>query len=82
MFTVKQLSRMTGVTAAMCSIMSDPGFDVLAALQSHKAELSARQSQLEHLIRTVDKTVLHLKGQQTMQATQLFDGLRQQHDPS
>jgi len=128
MYTVKQLSRMTGVTtrtlryydeigllkptrigdngyryyddktalrlqqvlfyramdvplAAICSIMSDPGFDVLAALQSHKAELNARQSHLEQLISTVDKTILHLKGQQTMKTAQLFDGLREQHNP-
>lgn len=124
MFTVKQLSDMTGVTgrtlryydgigllkpsrigengyryyneadllrlqqvlfyremdvplAAICDIMSQPGFDVLSALQSHKEALSGRLRELQGLISTVDKTILHLKGKQTMKPVQLFDGLRE-----
>lgn len=124
MFTVKQLSDMTGVTgrtlryydsigllkpsrigengyryyneadllrlqqvlfyremdmplAAICDMMSQPGFDVLAALQSHKQALAGRLQELQGLISTVDKTILHLKGKQTMKAVNLFDGLRE-----
>ncbi|MCE3261227.1 MAG: Transcriptional regulator MerR family [Pseudoduganella sp.] len=124
MFTVKQLSDMTGVTgrtlryydsigllkpsrlgdngyryyneeallrlqqilfyremdvplAAICDIMSQPGFDVLAALQSHKRALATRLAQLQGLISTVDRTILHLKGKHSMKPVQLFDGLRE-----
>lgn len=63
--------------AAICDIMSQPGFDVLAALQSHKQALAGRLQELQGLISTVDKTILHLKGNQTMKAVQLFDGLRE-----
>ena len=62
---------------AICDIMSQPGFDVLAALQSHKQALASRLQELQGLISTVDKTILHLKGNQTMKAVQLFDGLRE-----
>lgn len=127
MFTVKQLSDMTGVTgrtlryydsigllkpssigdngyryyneaallrlqqiliyremdvplAAICDIMAQPDFDVLAALQSHKQALAARQQELQGLISTVDKTILHLKGRHSMKPVQLFDGLRDRQD--
>jgi DNA-binding transcriptional MerR regulator len=127
MFTVKQLSGMTGVTgrtlryydsigllkpsriggngyryyneadllrlqqilfyremdvplAAICDIMSQPGFDVLAALQSHKQALAGRLQELQGLIATVDKTINHLKGNATMKPVQLFDGLRERRD--
>ncbi|KQZ27519.1 MerR family transcriptional regulator [Duganella sp. Root1480D1] len=63
--------------AAIFDIMSQPGFDVLAALQSHKHALAGRLQELQGLISTVDRTILHLKGNQTMKAVQLFDGLRE-----
>lgn len=63
--------------AAICDIMSQPGFDVLAALHSHKQALAGRLQELQGLISTVDKTILHLKGNRTMKPVQLFDGLRE-----
>ncbi|WP_426321070.1 MerR family transcriptional regulator [Pseudoduganella sp. R-43] len=66
--------------AAICDIMSQPGFDVLAALQSHKQALAGRLQELQGLISTVDKTILHLKGKHSMKPVQLFDGLRDKHD--
>ena len=66
--------------AAICDIMSQPGFDVLAALQSHKQALASRLQELQGLISTVDKTILHLKGKHSMKPVQLFDGLRDKHD--
>jgi DNA-binding transcriptional MerR regulator len=63
--------------AAICDIMSQPGFDVLAALQSHKHALAGRLQTLQGLIFTVDQTILHLKGKHSMKPVQLFDGLRE-----
>ncbi len=53
-------------------IVDRPGFDPLAALESHKLELARRRARLEHLITTVDDTILHLKGKKEMSDKQLF----------
>jgi DNA-binding transcriptional MerR regulator len=53
-------------------IVTRPGFDPLAALEGHKLELARRRARLEHLITTVDDTLLHLKGKKEMSDKQLF----------
>ena len=53
-------------------IVNQPGFDPLAALEGHKFELARRRARLEHLISTVDDTILHLKGKKEMSDKQLF----------
>ena len=53
-------------------ILTQPGFDPLAALEGHKLELARRRARLEHLIATVDDTILHLKGKKEMSDKQLF----------
>ncbi|MDD5370774.1 MAG: MerR family transcriptional regulator [Anaerolineaceae bacterium] len=55
-------------------IMGRHDFDVLTALENHKNELLKRIAHLERLITTVDQTISHLKGNQTMSKTQLFQG--------
>ena len=55
-------------------IMERPGFDVLSALESHRAELLRRIRQLERLVATVDHTILHLEGKFEMSKHQLFEG--------
>jgi DNA-binding transcriptional MerR regulator len=55
-------------------IMGRHDFDVLLALESHKDELRKRVAQMERLISTVDQTISHLKGNQTMSKKQLFEG--------
>jgi DNA-binding transcriptional MerR regulator len=59
-------------------ILNHPDFDVLAALESHKAHVGKRISQLEHLLITVDNTILHLKGIKTMSQKQLFSGFSEE----
>jgi MerR family transcriptional regulator, thiopeptide resistance regulator len=59
-------------------IMGRRDFDVLAALESHKLDLQKRISRLEHLIETVDKTILHLKGENTMSPKGLFEGFSEE----
>lgn len=62
--------------AEIQAIMGRADFDVLAALESHRKVLAMRMQELQALVATVDDTILHLKGQRTMQAHQLFGGLK------
>jgi DNA-binding transcriptional MerR regulator len=48
-------------------------FEILSALENHKAELGKRVARLERLIGTVDNTILHLKGIKEMSKNQLFE---------
>lgn len=54
-------------------IMGRCDFDVLTALESHKDELRQRIKRLERMIITVDHTMDHLKGIQSMSPKQLFE---------
>jgi DNA-binding transcriptional MerR regulator len=54
-------------------IISRADFEVLSALESHKARLNQRVRYLENLITTVDDTLYHLKGKKEMSQKQLFD---------
>jgi DNA-binding transcriptional MerR regulator len=56
------------------TLMGRRDFDVLSALESHKSELHKRAARMERLIATVDLTILHLKGKQTMSQKQYFEG--------
>lgn len=49
-------------------------FDVEAALRGHRDALRNRVGRLEQLIATVDKTIMHLRGQRAMSAKELFEG--------
>ncbi len=55
-------------------IMGRRDFDVLVALQGHRAALSRQVNRLNRLIETVDKTILHLKGQNAMNDKDFFRG--------
>jgi len=59
-------------------IMGRRDFDVLSALENHKLELQKRINRLEHLIETVDKTILHMKGENTMSPKGLFEGFSEE----
>lgn len=49
-------------------------FDVLNALEKHRAELGKRIDHMQRLITTVDRTIDHLKGKTEMSKVQLFEG--------
>jgi DNA-binding transcriptional MerR regulator len=53
-------------------------FDILNALESHKKELQKRITRMEHLITTVDNTILHLKGKKGMSKKQFFEGFSEE----
>lgn len=59
-------------------LLDSPAFDMLTALQAHRERLAARARQYQRLIRTVDETILHLKGQNPMQNEQLFSGFSEE----
>jgi DNA-binding transcriptional MerR regulator len=59
-------------------IMDQPDFDLLTALQSHRRALGQKAERLDRLIRTVDKTILHLKGQTDMSNQELFAGFSEE----
>lgn len=63
-FTLKQIQKVVG--------KSD--FDQLAALHSHKKALSKEWKKIGLLLKTIDKTINHLKGKKKMKDKEIFDG--------
>jgi DNA-binding transcriptional MerR regulator len=55
-------------------IIDRPEFDVLDALRAQRAALQERVKRLNRLIRTVDQTVLHMKGKVEMAPKEIFEG--------
>jgi DNA-binding transcriptional MerR regulator len=54
-------------------IMGRREFDALSALQEHRKALQQKVERMSRLIRTVDDTILHLKGEKPMSKKQLFE---------
>jgi len=57
------------------AILDDPDFDFLQALENHKSALRARQERLSDMLKTIDKTILKLKGQTMLSDEELYKGL-------
>ncbi len=55
------------------TLVGHPDFDALRALEGHREELHKRIARLERLVRTVDDTILHLKGKTEMSERQFFE---------
>ncbi len=60
------------------AVVGHPDFDVLTALRCHKEALQGRVERLNRLIQTVDNTIDHLKGSETMNAKGLFEGFSEE----
>lgn len=54
--------------------LDGPGFDVVKALQAHREALLGQVDRLNRLIQTIDRTLLHLRGQREMSTQELFEG--------
>jgi DNA-binding transcriptional MerR regulator len=62
-------------------IVGGRDFNVRAALEEHRLELLKRIHRLEHLIRTVENTIIYLQGEITMSPKGLFEGFsEEQHE--
>lgn len=59
-------------------IMGRRDYDVMGALQSHKEALNKQAVRINRLIQTVDNTINHLKGNQTMSDEKLFEGFSEE----
>lgn len=56
-------------------------FDVLRALQAHRASLQERSKRLDTLIATIDKTIEHMEGKRNMETEEYFDGWKEEKQP-
>lgn len=63
-FTLKQIQKVVG----------KGDFDQLAALYSHRKALSKEWEKIGLLLKTIDKTIKHLKGKKKMKDKEMFDG--------
>lgn len=57
------------------SILDDPGFDLIHALEGHRQMLLSKKERIEALIATVEKTIFHLKNNVNMNVEDLYAGL-------
>lgn len=62
---------------AIRALVYQPGFDRLAALQDHLAQLTAQRTRLDALIRTVNDTIASMKGETNMTDEQKFMAFKQ-----
>lgn len=60
--------------AEIQTVLSDPGFDLVRALERHRQALQERRSRLDRLLQTVELTIISLKGGISMEDQQLFEG--------
>ncbi len=56
------------------SIISQPDFDMVEALQSHQTLLVKKAERIEELLATIDKTIKKLKGVAQMQINEYYEG--------
>jgi DNA-binding transcriptional MerR regulator len=59
-------------------IMGHRDFDVLTALESHKQALKKQMERTKRLLKTVDNTIGHLKGNTKMSTNSLFEGFSEE----
>ncbi|MDF1654457.1 MAG: MerR family transcriptional regulator [Coxiellaceae bacterium] len=55
-------------------IVAKKDFDMIEALQSHRQTLAGDLDRIEDLVKTIDKTIAHLRGKQTMKLEEIFEG--------
>ncbi len=59
-------------------VIDRPDFDLLEALQNHREALLTRMERLSELLQTVERTILHLKGNVEMENQELFAGFSEE----
>jgi MerR family transcriptional regulator, thiopeptide resistance regulator len=63
-FTLKQIKK----------VLEKKDFDCLGALHSHKRALTREREKMKKLLKTIDKTIEHIKGETKMNDHEIFDG--------
>ena len=58
----------------IAKLLDAPGFDLIAALNEHRARLVAETRRNRQLIRTIDRTIGKLNGDRTMEQSDLYRG--------
>ncbi len=58
------------------SILDDPEFNILAALEEHHEKLRNEQDKIQRLLVTVAKTIQHTKGEIKMTTEEKFEGFK------
>lgn len=66
--------------AEIKEILDAPDFDLVSALQEHRAALEARMRRLRGLIRTVDMTIANVTGGVAMSKKKLFTGFTEEEE--
>jgi len=61
--------------------IQNPSFDRLEALRLHRCNMLERRDRLDQLIATLDKTILHEKGEIQMTNVERFKGFNFGHNP-
>lgn len=56
------------------TILDDPNFNLVQALNNHKAALKARRNQITTMLSTIDKTINHLKNKDMFNYEELYGG--------
>lgn len=64
--------------SAIQEILASEDFNKIAALKSHRKILKNQLGQIKKLIKTIDKTILHLRGKAFMQTEEMYDGFDNQ----
>jgi DNA-binding transcriptional MerR regulator len=62
------------------TILGLPGFDLVEALQAHRAGLQSKVQRLHGLIKTIDNTILYLTGEAEMSERGLFTGFSEEEE--
>ena len=60
------------------AVIDRPDFDLLQALEQHRAALRERQVRLERLYKTVERTIAYVKGKIEMEGNEFFEGFSEE----
>lgn len=61
----------------ICTILDNPSFDIVQALEGHRKALLAKIERLNTLVGTIDKTLITVKNKSMLQVEDLYDGIPQ-----
>lgn len=62
----------------ICTILDDPAFDLVQALEGHRKALLAKKERINTLVGTIEKTLVTLKNKTMLQVEDLYKGIPQE----